>query len=56
MSAFVLAKAHIDALVTLAVRGPAESAGTGWLFSTYYHDDHAYEINNDTADPIGVML
>lgn len=30
MSAFVLNSAHIDALVTLAVWGPRDSAGDRW--------------------------
>ena len=62
MSAFVVSKSHIDALVTLAVKGPG--TGGNWLTLHWYErrDDHGQEalIHNradyDTADELGRML
>ncbi len=66
MSAYVVRRSHIDALVRTAIDGPAAVEGSPpregsgrWHRWTVYHDhdhDHGYEVSWQTADNIGRML
>jgi hypothetical protein len=49
MSAFVVSKAHIDALVTAALESDS------WAFF-WYHDDDRHELDYTNTDAIGAML
>lgn len=52
MSAFVVSKTHIDALLTGAT---LLSRGAFAPFS-WYHNDHLRELHNETASEIGQLL
>lgn len=51
MSAWVVEKVHIDALVTAAI----DRAGPGHRFS-YYHNRDRHYVTIDNADEVGQML
>ena len=56
MSAFIQSKAHIDALIRLALDGPAHP-GVRWDPRWYfYHDGTAYYVTPETADMLGGAL
>lgn len=59
MSAFVVSKEHIDAMVSLALEGPSGLApGPGYWpqpFS-YYHDGERRPVRLENADELGQML
>lgn len=60
MSAYVVSPAHIDALVTLAVKGPAEHdygwLNLGWTETRENGQLIAHRADYDTADELGAML
>lgn len=58
MSAYIVSKAHIDALVRLAVEGPAGyHGGPGHSWSGYYyHDGQSKDCRHEDAERIGAML
>lgn len=59
MSAFVVSKEHIDAMVSLAIAGPSEVApGPGYWPQTfsYYHEGERHEVRLENADELGAML
>lgn len=62
MSAFVVGKAHIDALVAVAIEGPADRGprypGDGWYGPSWQDAAGAWQgrARSDHADAIGNML
>ena len=60
MSAFIQGKEHIDAVVRLALEGPAGHSASRWNDGTdgwyFYHDGQGTRVNADTADTIGTAL
>lgn len=65
MSAYIVNKAHIDALLRVAIEGPADRGpsypGDGWLMSSYYHKQPdgrltSHEVSRETRDALGAML
>lgn len=64
MSAYVVDRRHIDALVRVALEGPADRApeypGDAWSFSAFYADVDGelerFEVRRETADDLGRML
>jgi hypothetical protein len=56
MSAFIVGKPHIDALVTVAVHGPKDGEGRWDSFRYYYHDGKSHDVNTAAANAIGSML
>lgn len=61
MSAFIVDKDHIDALVTLAVRGPSGievNPSTAWRMGSFYNPITAQriEVSHNAADRLGVIL
>jgi hypothetical protein len=59
MSAYIEDKAHIDALVRVAIEGPADRGpsypGDGWSFY-YYHAGEAHHARHEEAERLGAML
>src|SRR5215207_2079319 len=60
MSAYVVNRGHIDALVRVALEGPADRGpkypGDGWTFHYFYTGDERYDVDRVSADDIGRML
>jgi hypothetical protein len=64
MSAYVVGRAHIDALVRVALEGPSDRApqypGDGWTFDGFYNDEDGeqvrYDVDRLAADDLGRML
>ena len=61
MSAYVVDKAHIDALVRVAIEGPSDRGPhDGWTFHAFYvtqdGETVSFDVRHDTADDIGRML
>lgn len=60
MSAFLQPKAHIDALLRVALDGPADRGprypGDGWGFSYFYHGNERIDVHRETAERLGAML
>lgn len=56
MSAFVVSKAHIDALIGVAVFGPKHVISPGMAWYGIHDPDTGERLTNDDADRIGTEL
>jgi len=60
MSAYVNSKEHIDAILRVALDGPADRGprypGDGWRFGSYYHNGSRRDVRHEEAERLGVLL